>query len=100
MKKIFFVEMTDTFGGEANYSWVCRFKVSAASVPSAMRMVSREANYSWRKVAEFGDLQRYDAQGACVCAFVELWDEERHAWLYSTVSLPYSQEEPDNVNKR
>ena len=29
---MYFVEMTDTFGGEANYSWVNRFLVNAISV--------------------------------------------------------------------
>ena len=31
MKHQFFVEMTDTYGGEANYSWVNRFLVTASS---------------------------------------------------------------------
>lgn len=31
MKNTYFVEVTDTFGGEANYCWVRRYKVSASS---------------------------------------------------------------------
>ncbi len=31
MKNHYFIEMTDTFGGEANYCWVHRFIVSAST---------------------------------------------------------------------
>lgn len=39
MKNHYFIEMTDTFGGEANYCWVNRFIVSASSPRGAMRRV-------------------------------------------------------------
>ena len=42
MKKLFFVEMTDTFGGEANYGWVNRFMVTAASSLGAIRKVTKK----------------------------------------------------------
>ena len=32
MKMIYFVEVTDTFGGEVNYSWVRRYLVRAKSI--------------------------------------------------------------------
>lgn len=70
MKNEYFVEMTDTFSGEANYSWVNRFMVTAKSPQGAMQKVSKETGYKTRKTLDSGDFQRYDAKGACVCFFV------------------------------
>lgn len=39
MKNHYFIEMTDTFGGDANYCWVNRFIVSASTPRGAMRRV-------------------------------------------------------------
>jgi hypothetical protein len=77
-KRVFRVEVTDTFGGDANYSWVKRFKVEASTVLGAIGKVSREMGYSFRKEYDSGDFTRYKAQRAAVCAFVEEWDEEAH----------------------
>jgi len=41
-KQSFFVEITDTFGGEANYSWVKRFIVRASTFRGAISKVSKE----------------------------------------------------------
>ena len=40
--EIFIIEVTDTYGGEANYCWVHRFKVRASSTMGAIRKVGRE----------------------------------------------------------
>lgn len=61
------VEITDTFGGEANYCWVRRFQVKARTALGAIRKVGQ---YSWRKAWDDGDTVRYNARGACVCCFV------------------------------
>jgi len=71
----FIVEVTDTFGGEANYAWVRRFTVTAKSFRGAISKVSRMMGYAFRKEYDCGDLARYNAQGACVCAFVQYGDE-------------------------
>lgn len=44
MKKLheFNIQVTDTFGGEANYSWVKEFKISAYNVPHAIRKAKKE----------------------------------------------------------
>ena len=42
-QKFYFVELTDTFGGEANYSWVNRYKVVASSFNGAIRKVSKDS---------------------------------------------------------
>ena len=70
-QEIYFVEVTDTYGEEANYSWVRRYKVHASSMLGAIRKVSRESGFRFRKDFDTGDLARYNAQNASVCAFVE-----------------------------
>lgn len=82
MKKqqFFRVEVTDTFCGEANYSWVRRYKVAASTMRGAIGKVSRVNGYTFRKDWDSGDVTRYKAQGygAAVCAFVEHWEAEQH----------------------
>lgn len=66
----YFIEMTDTYSGEANYSWLNRFLVTASTMRGAMRKVARETGTSVRKVMDCGDFQRWDAAGACICFLV------------------------------
>ena len=70
MKNQYFIEMTDTFGGEANYCWVNRFIVSASTPRGAMRRVCTRTGDSVRDVG--GD--RWDSTRDCVCYFVEWVD--------------------------
>ena len=70
MKNHYFIEMTDTFGGEANYCWVNRFIVSASSERGAMRKVAKKTGFAVRNVGR----DRWDAVGACVCYFIEWID--------------------------
>jgi len=70
MKHTYFIEMTDTFGGEANYCWVNRFLVSVSSPRGAMRRVCTRTGDSVRSVG--GD--RWDSTRGCVCYFVEWVD--------------------------
>jgi hypothetical protein len=72
MKPQFFIEMTDTYGGESNYSWVNRFLVTASSERGAIGMVTRRTGYRARSVG----CDRYDVPGACICYFVEWVDAE------------------------
>lgn len=74
----FFVEVTDTFGGEANYSWVRRYKVPAKTFLGAAQKVSKETGISWRKVSDSGDFKRYDSRSGCSCFFIELFDADTH----------------------
>lgn len=76
----FFVEMTDTFGGEANYCWVHRFRVAAKSERGAMIRVARETGYSGRirKEWDSGDTSRHNVRGAAICYFVSAWDDDAH----------------------
>lgn len=77
---LFYFELTDTFGGAANYSWVKRFKVQAKSINGAIRKVSAECGFQGSlKVESKGELIRWNIQGACLCIFgSEYDDEEKH----------------------
>lgn len=77
-KQFFRVEITDTFSGEANYSWVTRHKVRASSVRGAMHKVSRDSGLSFHKTCT-GEVTRYDSKSGATCAFIELWDDEYHS---------------------
>ena len=68
------IEITDTFGGEANYSWVERktFDVDG--------LTDRQIELKARELigltgvrcdrVDFGDMVRWDVRGACICAFL------------------------------
>ena len=71
---LFFVEFTDTFGGEANYSWVKRFMVSAKTMRGAISKVTRETGHYARKNYDTGELACYSVPGACLCYFVSRSD--------------------------
>lgn len=83
----YFVELTDTYGGEANYSWVTRFKVKASSMRGAVWKVSRQTNMSWHKVEDYGDSCRYDSKSGLTCFFIDRWDDEAHANYSSIVQI-------------
>ena len=72
----YYVEMTDTFGGEANYGWVNRFLVTASSARGAISKVTRETGYHARLDCDYGDLVQYKVPGACVCYFLNHSDGE------------------------
>ena len=83
MQSIFYVEITDTFGEDANYSWVKRFKVHASSALGAIRKVSMETGLNFRKEWDSGDLTRYDSTRCAVCAFLSGYEDQ--AEHYSNV---------------
>ena len=78
MTQDFLVEMTDTYGGEANYSWVNKFRVRAASRRGAILKVARETGFSgrMRKADEFSDFTSHNVQGACIRFFTYEWNDE------------------------
>ena len=84
MNNIFFEEVTDTFSGEANYSWVHRFKVHANTERGAMRKVERRLPYAGgvRKDWDTGDMSRWSWRKACVCAFVQGYDDQAERKMY------------------
>lgn len=83
----YFVEVTDTFGGEANYCWVNRYLVNAKSFRGAVRKVAKAEGYSGRVRLDYttGDSARHNIRGACVCILSQ-WAEgdEDQRYLHVT----------------
>ena len=85
----YIVEITDTFGREANYSWIRRYVVSANSLRGAVNKIAREYGAGWKIYENYGtDSARYNLTNACVCMFVEYVDEQdkqsyldNHGWI-------------------
>ena len=72
MQKItYYIEFTDTFGGEANYSWVSRFKTKATSAMGAMRKFGKEVGLKFHCVEDHGYIKRYDSASGATCVFIE-----------------------------
>lgn len=81
---MYYVEMTDVFGGEANYSWLHRFLVKASTPLGAIRKVTKETGYPARKVWDTGDTIRYNVPHTCICYFVS-YSEGEEEKQYSTI---------------
>ncbi len=77
-KRFWFVEITDTFGGEANYSWVTRHKVRANTQRGAVWRVSRDSGMSWHSVG----CDRYDSASGATCMFVMPWEDSHGDYLH------------------
>ena len=75
MAAFFFAEITDTFGGEANYSW--RRKIRATSARGALVRLNRASGMRYRSVG----CDRYDSASGATCAFIVPWDDDMHADL-------------------
>ena len=67
---LFNIEVTDTFGGEANYCWVRRYTYEAKSMLGAIQKLAREHGSGWMLDYSNGWDARYNLKNACVCAFV------------------------------
>ena len=77
MKNHYYIEMTDTFGGEANYCWANRFIVSALTPRGAMRRVCNRAGDKVYCVDRYNDPQTWDSVIGCIRYFVEWIDDEQ-----------------------
>ena len=82
MKTLFYVEVTDTYGEDANYSWVKRYKVSASSELGAIRKVSAETGLNFCKEWDDGITARYDAKHCAVCAFLSPYEDQSEHYSY------------------
>ena len=71
----FNIEITDTFGGEANYSWVTRHTINAKSFRGAANALARRSGMQWHCVGNYGDMARYDSKSGATCAFIEYAEE-------------------------
>ena len=69
------IEVTDTFGGEANYSWVTRHALDAPATLSQRALVRRvKALIGWTGVRcdvyDYGDMIDIRPRGACLVCFI------------------------------
>ena len=86
-KNTFSVEVTDTMGGEANYSWVRRYTLEADEGTSDLALVRRAKKLAgWEGVrcntANFGDTIELRPQGMCCVMFIT-YQEPRAAAEYA-----------------
>jgi hypothetical protein len=64
------IEMTDTFGGEANYCWVTRKEDNESeSLKQAITRFKKEQGIKLRHriKCDAGDFRRVDLEKTCVC---------------------------------
>ena len=73
MKTLFFVEITDIYGGEANYSWVTRHCIKAKSERGAINALSRRSGMNWKNEGF-----RYLSKSGATCALIEYFEPETH----------------------
>ncbi len=73
---MYYVEMTDTFAGELNYSWVKRYIVKAETLKACMRKIAMETGYNARYKWRIGqDDATYKVTGACIGYSVQWVDD-------------------------
>lgn len=80
----FEVEVTDTFGGEANYCWVRRYTVGLNGIQAqrqstVMRHAKRAAGYTGIRgvTRDIGDCFEFRPYGACIVMFVTERESDR-----------------------
>lgn len=67
---LYYIEVTDTYGGEANYSWVTRHIIKAKSMRGAVQRFGRMSGMSWHCVGDYGDSKRFDSRSGATCYFI------------------------------
>ena len=77
MKNLFFIEVTDQFGGEANYSWVTRHVIRASTQRGAVNKFSRLSGIAWRN----DYAEKYVSRSGATCFFISEYDPAYHAEL-------------------
>lgn len=69
------IELTDTFAGEANYSWVHRMEIKDDDLSNRqiLKRVRNELGITGKlvKVIDTFDFLRYNLIGACACLHIE-----------------------------
>lgn len=65
MKTTYYIEVTDTYGGELNYCWIRRYAVRASSERGAMRVIGDHEGYNLRY-----DGWKWNFKGACIAAYI------------------------------
>ena len=68
-----YIEVTDTFAGEANYSWVKRYEIdSADTMLKNVRRALKVSGYTGCRTRkqDYGDTVRLDFVGMCRVMFI------------------------------
>ena len=71
------IEVTDTFGGEANYCWVRRYEFTANSYLAAVRKAKGLAGWTGIRCEreEYGDQIVLRPRGICQIMFIDcVWE--------------------------
>lgn len=73
----YLITVTDTFGGEANFSWVNKYTTKAKNFRGAMQKYSRKVGYSGARQSYVcgQDEVRYDYRNVAICVFIKAVDE-------------------------
>jgi hypothetical protein len=74
-QRLFYIEVTDTFAGEANYSWVTRHIIRASTERGAVNKFSRLSGMEWRGAG----CERYDSKSGATCFFLSAYDHDAHS---------------------
>lgn len=69
-RKLYYVEITDTYGGEPNFNWITRHIIRAKTERGAIQALAYRSGINWRKVYDTGDHARYDSRSGVTCAFI------------------------------
>ena len=78
MKRDFYhVEVTDTFGGEANYCWVRRYDIDVKEGTSPIREAKKVAGWTGLRcnVENYGDGYHVHPSGMCQVMFITGCDD-------------------------
>ena len=76
----YFIEVTDMYGGETNYSWVTRHVIKAKTLKGAKQRFSMMSGINWH----YDGLKMVSKSGA-TCYFIDWYDEEGHSdYSFST----------------
>jgi len=78
-QEYYYIEVTDTFSGEANYSWVTRHVIKGKTKKGAVNRFSRLSGMNWHCVDNAWDYSRFDSASGATCYFISDYDEDCHS---------------------
>lgn len=78
------IEVTDTYGGEANYCWVRRYTIPSKKDETDLQVIRRAKKAAGLtgvrcRSQNYGDSWRLDICGAAICMFVN-WVEDEYSF--------------------
>lgn len=76
LNKLFQIEVTDIFAGEANYSWATRHIIRANTMRGAINRFSKMSDMNWRCIWGNCFAMRYDSKSGATCLFIEEFNHE------------------------